>query len=289
MKNIAKFIFLILLFSFSIFFNSCATAITTAKNVKPYELTNTLETACSMDFIGYKIDSNILSTSASAKTSAGIWGYDIDTVMSEFDQAKAIANTESLKKLGYILENHGIALDKSSNYFGIYSLQEMELYKGENRYVTFIEIAQSKLNYDDNKGSKNIWGGFAGGFIAAGVPIAGLGYAWKDDEYAGDLGNTYMKLGIGASAIGLLCAIPVLLPTKTKIDFTGLYNIYLYDTMTKQLIRKDAVSVNVKEEFTGSYTYDDSSKAIVQDYISRHIYNEIMKKYSELNVWLKSR
>jgi len=289
MKKSIRSIFLLLLFSFIVFLNSCATAITTAKAVIPYELTNTLGTSCNMDFIGYKIDSNILSSSSSAKSSARIWGTEIDTVMSEFDQAKAIANTESLKKLGYILENHGIALDKSSNYFGIYSLQEMELYKGENRYVTFIEVAQNKLNYDDNKGSKNIWGGFAGGFLAGGVPFTILGASWKDDEYLGDLGNIYMKFGIGASAIGLLCAIPALLPTKTKIDFNGLYNIYLYDTTTKQLIRKDSVSVKVKDEFTGSYTYDDSSKLIVQDYISRHIYNEIMKKYSELNIWLKSR
>lgn len=48
---------------------------------------------------------------------------------------------------------------------------------------------------------------------------------------------------MGASVPFLIAA---LLPTKTKVNFTGLYNIYIYDTETKSLIRKEAVSVKLR-------------------------------------------
>ena len=83
--------------------------------------------------------------------------------------------------------------------------------------------------------------------------------------------------------------ITALLPTKTTVNFTGLYNIYIYDTETKSLIRKEAVSVNCEETFKGSYTYDESSKEIVRDYVSQNVYNALLKKYDELSTWLEKR
>ena len=61
------------------------------------------------------------------------------------------------------------------------------------------------------------------------------------------------------------------------------------DTETKSLIRKEAVSVNCEETFKGSYTYDESSKEIVRDYVSQNVYNALLKKYDELSTWLEKR
>ena len=97
---------------------------------------------------------------------------------------------------------------------------------------------------------------------------------------------TWGGICMGASVPFLIAA---LLPTKTKVYFTGLYNIYIYDTETKSLIRKEAVSVNCEETFKGSYIYDESSKEIVRDYVSQNVYNALLKKYDELSTWLEKR
>lgn len=267
---------------------SCATAITVGKDITAYEVRSKFENP-KMDFIGFKIDTNILSTTSSSKISTGVWTRNVDTVMSEFDQAKAIANTKSLRQLGYNLEKNGIAYNKSDSYFGIYSLQEMELYKSNSKYVTFVEVAESKLNYNDNKSTKNILGGLGGGFLGGGLPLLIVGAAYSGDKYVSDLANAYKVMGGIFSVSGAVLTIGALTPTKTDIKFSGLYNIYLYDTETKALIRKESVSVNCSDTFKGSYTYDDSSKEIVQDYISKNIYNELLKKYDELNAWIVSR
>ena len=36
-------------------------------------------------------------------------------------------------------------------------------------YVSFVEVAESKLNYKDNKGSKNILAGVGGGLVGGGA------------------------------------------------------------------------------------------------------------------------
>ena len=133
--------------------SSCATAIKMARDVPQYKI-NRVNSSPEMDFIGFKIDTSILSTSSTSKTFAGLWGRDAYVFMSEYGQAKAISNTKSLRQLGYNLESNGVAKNKSDSYFGIYSLQEMELYKSDSRYVTFVEVAQSMLNFKDNRGTK---------------------------------------------------------------------------------------------------------------------------------------
>lgn len=264
--------------------SGCVTPIKSVKSVQPYDLPPQINSAIKMDFIGYKIDTTILSTSATSKSSPTTWA--IETVMSEFDQAKAIAQIESLKKLGYILENSGIAEDKSSSYFGIYSLQEMELYKSKHPYVTFVEVAQSKLLYEENKRVKSAFGAIAGSLIAVGLPIAITGASYKNSPQNKDIANPLMGMGIGFSIGGLIAAIPALTPSKTDVTFSGVYNIYIYDSQKKAIIRKDAVSVNYKKKFDGSYSYDDASKEIVTNYTSRIVANEILKKYNEINLWL---
>ena len=266
---------------------SCATAITEGKMVEEYQIRTSFDNP-KMDFIGYKIDTNILSTSAGTKVSVGTWSANVDTVMSEFDQAKAIANTSSLRQLGFNLQNVGIANNKADTYFGIYSLQELELYKTDKKYVTFVEVAKSELDYKDNKTSRTVFGCIGAGIMGGGSGILTVGVAYQDSRYkeVRELANNYKTAGGICMGIGVPFLILALLPTKTEIRFSGLYNIYIYDTQAKALIRKDTVSVNCSETFKGSYDYDESSKAIVRDWVSKNVYNALLQKYDELNSWI---
>lgn len=259
--------------------NSCATAITVGKDVEPYQMTTVYDKP-KIDFIGYKVDTSILSTASSSKV---VSGRPI-SVMSEFDQAKAISTTTSLRQLGNTLEVNGVATNKSDSYFGIYSLQELELYKTNNRYVTFIEIAKNKLDCFNNTEGLSTLGGMGAGSILGGFGLFAMGKSGYTEA-----SNFYKGFGIGTIIIGGIFSLFALTPSKTRVEFEGLYNIYIYDTKTKSLIRKEVVTVNCTEEFTGSYDYDDRSKEIVREYISQNISNSLLKKYDEINKWLNNQ
>lgn len=269
--------FLVLVCIFANLLCGCATAITTSKNVQNYSVKSIKSPEhIKMDFIGFKIDSAILSTSIQTKE------FNPTTIISEFDLAKSIS-AYILRNFGNTLQNSGIATDKSFSYFGIYSLQEMELYKSDNRYVTFVEFASTKMNIKDSRYSKEIWGNIAACSFGGGLPLLICGAAFKD---YGDLFQSYIGLGIGFNIIGVISGIVALTPSKTQIDFQGSYNVYVYDTLTKAIVRKDTVSVNQKEEFEGSITYNEDSKEVVNEYLSKIVTNSLLQKYDEISNWI---
>lgn len=283
--------FIAVLSSACIVLSSCATAIKTP-SVELTKIETEVNSQPTMDFIGFKIDSNTLSTTS-----------DDDTVLSEFAQAKAIKDTKSLRNLGFNLESARIAQDNSSAYFGIYSLQELALYKSSHRYATFVEVAQSKFLWDDNAGWKRVQGGIGGGLLGEGIILTICGIACKNMNFDKNtysnaesmnstydlLGDVYLGIGITSDIIGALGLIIASTPTKTELSFNGTYNIYIYDTQTNQIIRKEPVSVKIYDTLEGSYDYDNASKNAVNEYISAKIHNALLTKYQEINRWLKNR
>ena len=285
--------FIAVLSSACIVLTSCATAIKTP-SVELTKIETEVNSQPTMDFIGFKIDSNTLSTTS-----------DDDDVLSEFAQAKAIKDTKSLRNLGFNLESARIAQDNSSAYFGIYSLQELALYKSSHRYATFIEVAQNKFLWDDNAGRKRVQAGIGGGLLGEGIILTICGIACKNmnfdkNKYSNAetmnetydlLGDVYLGIGITSDIFGVIGLIAASTPTKTEISFNGTYNIYIYiyDTQTNQIIRKEPVSVKIYDTLEGSYDYDNISKNAVHEYISAKVHNSLMTKYQEINRWLKNR
>lgn len=282
--------FLTILLSASIILSSCATAIK-APPVEAIKIKTELDATPQMDFIGFKIDSTILSSTPKS-----------NIVFSEFEQAKAIRDTKSLRTLGNTLEKAHIAQDKSFAYFGIYSLQEMEAYKSNNRYVTFIEVAQNDFLWDDNSYTKEKLTKGAIGLISSGAIFTIGGITFKnvspneEDEKKAEaarktfntVGDAYIGIGISSGIIGAVLACVASTPTKSDIFFNGTYNIYIYDSKTKEILRKEPVNVHIFNTLSGSYDYDQESKNSVNEYISANVSNAILKKYQELNRWLKS-
>ena len=250
-----------------------------------------------MEFIGYKGDSNILSTTATIDTVG--WGANKKTitVMSPFDQWKAITQSDSLRNMGTTLQNKNVAIDKSFAYFGIYSLQELELYKSQTRYVTFIEVAKNKYTIKDNGINKNLYGGIGAAFLGCGIlyHIVGAALPAKSNEGTyQETDNSGIKTffqagGVCLDIAGLGFLIAGGSESKTTANFEGTYNIYVYDTQKKEIIYKDAVSVNSTDEFKGSYFYDESSKNVVHEYYGKLISNELLRKYDEISKMLAMR
>ncbi len=263
----------------------CPSAIMTAKTVGHYDMTYANDKDIFMEFIGYKGDATILSTASTVDT---VHGKTI-TVMSPYDQWKAILQSDSLRKMGTTLQNKNIAYDKAFAYFGIYSLQELELYKAQTRYVTFIEVAKNMYTVADNSLKQNFYGGMGAVCLGGGIlyHIIGAAIPAKEDDGYYTTDNSGIKsffhvAGVGLDIAGLAYLIAGGKEAKTRVQFEGNYNIYIYDTERKEIIYKDLVTVNSVDEFNGSYFYDERSKSVVHEYYGTLISNALLKKYDEI-------
>lgn len=280
MKKLTPIIFIVAL---AAALSSCATAISVGK-AQEYNLT-VANPEPVMDFIGYKIDTSLVPTVSDSSAEGDEWTANINTVMvmPTVDQAKAVTITKGLGNLGQNLESVKLANNKAHSFLGNFSLQELELYKSDSRYVTFVEVAKNDFKYHDNGATKLPFGLSGAGLAATSIGFLG-----------GAIPPTFMKPTFYIlSALHAGGAVPFLIaafkPSKTKVSFDGAYNVYVYDTQAKSLIAKDTVSLTWKKTFKGSYMYDKESKDALENYVGQEIYNVLVKKYDELNRWLKNR
>lgn len=252
----------------AIYLTSCATSIKQSEIVLPYQMENSNGKASSMDFIGFKCDPYSLSDAN-------------DTDMTAREQWTAIEQTSSFRNLGNTLQYANIARDKSFSYLKKYSLQELELYKSDSRYITFIEVTRNNFTIADNKISKTVTGILGAALLTEGISCHYLSGLYNETP---ELKSTYNTLGIFCDIASAGLFISALTGTKTKSTLNCLYNIYVYDTQKKEIIHKEPVSVFKTTEFKGSYSYDEQSKNTVHEYYGKLIVKEILRKYDEISL-----
>lgn len=269
-------------------FISCASTMTFDKNVSikvPQEFQ--IKDSPDLEFIGFKADANNLSTGNGESVKiVGCFTTEKYNFPSDFDLWKTYKTETSLKNLGSILEKSNVAYDKSFSYFGIYSLQELELYKSDKRFITFVEVNKNHLGgtvKDDY-----IWPGAISLGLGLGLISGGSIWAIEDsDNYLGlgDKGKVMIGIGVGSTALGtIFCA----LPAKTTLKFTGEYQIYVYDTKDKKVIYKDVVSISKTDTFKGSFFNESTNKYEVYNYYGALVDNAILNKYVEVQKFLKN-
>lgn len=260
---------------------SCATKMTIENSAKlkaPDEFASLDEP--DMEFIGFKADTNILSTSSNKNIK--INGLQSTySFMPEFEYWKAFKNESSLKQLGSILEKNNIAYDKSFAYFGIYSLQELELYKSQKRFVTFVQVNKNKL--DGEIRDPGYWPGLfsysvGGGLLIGCIPFFGDPYIRSSMQPLAIAGGLLMVGGLAVMAI----------PCSSDLKFIGEYEIYVYDTLNKEIVYKSAITVNRSDKFSGSYFHKDTDIDAVNEYYATYAYNAILEKYGEVSKFIRS-
>ena len=233
--------------------SSCTTPpIKEIPEVKDYSVTPQSENS-SLEFIGFKMDTRNLI-------------YDQLTI------AKSIAATDGFKKLGYNLEQNNFGIDKSNEYFGLYETQDFQRYKNTERFITFVEVEDNTISYKDNAVSRTVWRIASGLTISVGLPL---------------LISPAAALGAITSILGVVFLVPGN-TAKTTATFNGTHTIYVYDTQTQSVIRRETIPFKKEAQFKGSYDANQESKDKVFEYYSKLISNEIMQKYEEIARWLKT-
>ena len=257
------------------FLTSCSTTpITEIPEVEDYQVTSQAEKS-SLEFIGFKMDPQKLI-------------YD------QLVTAKSISATDDFKKLGYNLEKNNFGIDKSNLYFGLYDVQEFQNYKNKKRFITFVDIEYNSLKYEISGKFKWVWATLSGlsfgsslGLLKSGTDIkpqrGSPGYSALKKQY-----ETYITAGLITSLIGAGFLIPALKTPKTTATFNGTYNIYVYDTQTQSIIRRETISIKETAEFKGVYTANQESQDKVMEYYSKLISNKILQKYEEIALWLNN-
>ena len=113
---------------------SCVTAL---KSIPTAQTINVKDGKEIMEFIGFR--NNEKMTAAISVPVGGL--YATAAVEEPIDLGS--------DNFGELLELLHLAVNRQHYYTGVYSLQELELYKASTRYVSFVEVLQQHLGYKD--------------------------------------------------------------------------------------------------------------------------------------------
>ena len=231
-------------------FISCATAMKMDKNMPSDYNLNYNTSSAKMDFIGFKAPPPLSSTTAVIE-----WGN--------------ISNRTPIRDIPNKLQASNIADNKRDFYFGVYSLQEIQEFKTDKRYLTFVEVTESQLLYADHPPVPVL------GYIGAGAMGVGGSLVWLYPSFGGVL------LAGGGLATLLGFTIP---KGSCDIIATGAYRIFVYDKQEKRIAyaSPDTIKIYEKDHYVGLYEeLDEIGKIEVDTYYSKIVANAILRAYSE--------
>lgn len=283
-KNV-MFVFII---CFLTLFVSCATTMKFDKSTAIQVPEGfSIKTQPDMEFIGFKADANNLSTGNGESVKfIGTWSTETQYFPSDFELWKTYKTDSSLKNLGNLLEKLNVAYDKSFSYFGIYSLQELELYKSDKRFVTFVEVNKNRLSgtiTDNCLLAGSVLYGTGIGLISSGTAF--IISDPNNNMNLQESGEVALGLGLG---LGLVGGMLLAVPAKTTLNFSGEYQIYVYDTRDKKIICKESVVVSEEDTYSGSFFNDSTNRYEVYNYYGTIVNNAILQKYAEIEKYIEN-
>ncbi len=244
-----------------------------------------------MEFIGFKASADTLSTSTATVVITRDTNFvkTTTTNISSYDSWRLMKNDSIIGKFGAKLEDKNFAADKSYAYFGIYSLQELELYKSQTRYITFVQVNKNNLTWD-GKDSRAKWGALGVTYLGTGIVFNALGSSYPSRDPDGSsnssIKSAYNVVGAGFDLAGviMLCAGAGQKIT-TKFDYTGDFDIFIYDTENKEVLKRYNIPVQCSQNFNGFY--QDSDKTKVANFFGTYVSNTLLKQYEEILKELK--
>lgn len=177
------------------------------------------------------------------------------------DDGKFLKDTYLLKNFGKKLARTHVAIDRADFYTGIYSFQEFEKYKSTKRYISFVDVMEHSLIYDDEY-DMNV------GWYSAGLVIAIMsGYT---------LFPIYLPMMLGAKS------------NKCLMTLKGEYKIYIYDTLKKEIVMVLPLLINEKDVYKGKYSHNKTNKTEVDEYYEAVLYNKFFEQYEKAYYFIKN-
>lgn len=284
---------LVLLLSLSVLlFVSCvSTPIETAPEIESYSILSEKASVAKMDFIGFKSNINLLSVASSASTDDSFFlnllggeAKGNPMYVSGYEYWRDLRDSTPMKRFPYMLKDAGIASDESALYFGDFTPQDLAVYNGNHRYVTFIDVLETNISWMDSSSLQRSL--LSTGAITAVGGVVGCAIIFDEDfSFKNMSGGEIAGFSLSAAGmvLGTIAMIPSLFTPSTTFTARGKYAICIYDTVQKKLIKRKIVNFHQEDIIKGSFESDNTDKEIVYKYYSQCLANLLLKEYEKIN------
>ena len=247
-----------------------------------------------MDFIGFKSNINLLSVAISNSTTDSFLinlfgGSEKENAeyISDYEYWRDIRDSSLLKQFGQRLVQDNLAEDETSLYFGDYTPQDLAVYTGQNRYVSFVDVLETKITYHDTGNTQKSWATTgAVTFVTGSASLLSMLDTKYDFKNFSSEEMTTFCLSTAGVAVGLIAFIPSFTKPKTRFNFHGKYAICVYDTQEKKLIKRELIEIDQEDVFTGSFEADHTDKTEVYRFYGQTVANRLLKEYRSLSLGL---
>ena len=247
-------------------------------------------TPVQMDFIGFKSNINLLSVAIS-NISGDSFLIDLfggsekenSQYISDYEYWRDIRDASTLKQFGQILTQNNIALDETSLYYGDFTPQDLAVYNGKNRYVTFVDVIETKMTYHDSGNTQKSWAttGTVTFVTGAAALLSMIDTKYDFKNFSSEEMVTFC-LSSGGVAVGIAALIPSLFKPYTTFYFHGKYAICVYDTVQKKLVDKKVIDIDQEDVFTGSFETDNTDKKEIYRYYGQCVANKLVREYEKI-------
>ena len=283
----------ILLLLIPVLLLSCAsTPINNVDQPQQYKITTpeSEPAAIQMDFIGFKSNITLLSVAIS-NTVTDSFLIDLfggsekenSQYISDYEYWRDIRDASTLKTFGQRLEQNNFAVDETSLYFGDYTPQDLAVYSGPNRYVTFVDVLETKMTYHDSGNTQKSWAttGTVTFVTGAAALLSMIDTKYDFKNFSSEEMVTFC-LSSGGVAVGIAALIPSLFKPRTTFYFHGKYAICVYDTVQKKLVDKKVIDIDQEDVFTGSFDADETDKIEIYRYYGQCVANKLVREYEKI-------
>ncbi len=276
-------------------FVSCvSTPIQELPEIETYSVLSEKVSAAKMDFIGFKSNINLLSVASSSSTDDSFFlnllGGEVKgnpMYISGYEYWRDLRDAIPMRRFPYALKDAGIASDESALYFGDFTPQDLAVYNGNHRYVTFVDVLETNLSWMDTASLKRSL--LSTGALTAVGGVVGCAVVFDEGfDFKNMSGGEIAGFSLSAAAmvLGTVAMIPSLFTPSTRFVARGKYAICVYDTVQKKLIKRKVVNFNQEDTFKGSFESDDTDKEMVYKYYSQCLSNLLLKEYEKISAEL---
>jgi len=160
-----------------------------------------------------------------------------------------------LNKFGEELAENNLVINSQNKYLGDFDLRDLSYYVSNQRYVAFLEVVKQWYRHSDA--------------VADNIPMYQA--AW----------------GVAGATAFLL--FPVYVPlfccysgNECEFSLNGDYNLYIYDTQSKEVIMCEPIAIHLLERKEGQYSCKHTDRTAVNLYYKTYLRNELLKHFESV-------
>ncbi|MCQ2340224.1 MAG: hypothetical protein MJZ79_05550 [Paludibacteraceae bacterium] len=162
---------------------------------------------------------------------------------------------ELMVNFGEDLQKTQIAEDRTKFYLGRFDLQELSSYSGNHRYVSFVDVIRQNYTHSDIVDDN------------------------LDMKLAGWLIGSLTCFTLVPVYVPLLCCYK---GNTTEVVLNAEYNLCVYDTEKKALVKSETISINQTERLNGRYSHKETDKKAVNLHYKTLLRNKLLEAFEKV-------